>query len=87
MDRPPQDGQALAAKYPTNPVYPLLLAEDEFAKADGNPRPYPVARHLALAKRLAEQSTEPRHRALLESITEMQHAAVPDDLFDDFFGR
>ena len=79
--------KALAAKFPANPVFPLLLAEDEFAKADGDPPPHKVAKHLVLAKRLAEQSPEPRHRALLEQITEMQHAAAPDDLFEYFFQR
>ncbi len=75
----------LRAKFPDNPIFPLLLAEAEFAKADGMPRPNRVARHLREAARLAERSAEPRHRALLDHVRRLQQQAVHPAFFDEFF--
>ncbi|HET6571996.1 MAG TPA: hypothetical protein VFG68_00210 [Fimbriiglobus sp.] len=75
----------LREKFPDDPVFPLLLAEVEFAKADGMPRPNRVARHLRDAARLAERSSEARHRDLLDLIRRLQEEAVHPAYFDDFF--
>jgi hypothetical protein len=75
----------LREKYPDNPVFPLLLAEAEFAKADGMPRPHRVARHLREAARLAERSGEPRHRGVLDRVRRLQEQAIHPAYFDDFF--
>jgi hypothetical protein len=78
---------ALRERFPQNPVFPLILAECEFAKADGYPRPHRVARLLNAARKLAEPSTEPRHRELLDRIQELQRQAVDPDFWGDFFGE
>ena len=75
----------LREKFPDNPLFPLLLAEAEFAKADGMPRPNRVARHLRDAAKLAERSSEARHRDLLDRIRHLQEQAVHPAYFDDFF--
>jgi hypothetical protein len=75
----------LRSKFPDNPVFPLLLAEAEFAKADGMPRPHRVARHLRDALKLAERSPEARHRDLLDRIRRLQEEAVHPAYFDEFF--
>jgi len=76
----------LRTKFPRNPVFPLLLAEFEFAKTTGYPRPL-THRLLADAKQFAEASPEPRHRELLPRIAELQRQLDPGFLFSNFFGR
>lgn len=76
----------LRTKFPRNPVFPLLLAEFEFQKTTGYPRPM-VHRLLADAKQFAEASPEPRHRDLLPRIAELQQQLDPGFLFTSFFGR
>lgn len=75
----------LREKFPDNPVFPLLLAEAEFAKADGMPRAYRVVRHLRDAAKLAERSGEARHRGLLDRIRQLQDQAVHPAFLDEFF--
>ncbi|OWK45033.1 hypothetical protein [Fimbriiglobus ruber] len=81
----PKIATKLRQRFPTSPVFPLLQAEVEFAKADDAPRPYKVIDVLALAKILAERSTEPRHKELLARIQELQEQATPN-YFGRFFG-
>lgn len=76
----------LRARFPNNPVFPLLLAEMEFTLADGLPRPHKVAGLLRAALAAAERSPEPRHKDLLPRIKKLQHDAVHPAYFDDFFG-
>lgn len=77
--------QKCREKFPTNPVFPLMLAEVEFAKAGGVPQPHRVVRHLKAARELAERSSEPRHRDLLPRVQALQQRAVHPAYFDDFF--
>jgi hypothetical protein len=76
----------LRAKFPNNPVFPLLLAEMEFALADGLPRPHRITGLLRAALAAAERSPEPRHKDLLPRIKKLQHDSVHPAYFDDFFG-
>lgn len=77
----------LRKKFPANPVFPLMLAECEFGKSDGYPQPYRVIAPLTDAKRFAEASPEPRHKALLERISDLQKRAAPPDMLDFLFNR
>lgn len=78
---------ACRRKFPSNPVFPLMLAEVEFGKANGNPRPYKVTNLLDIAKSFAERSPHERHKPLLERISELDKFARPEDLLPFLFDR
>lgn len=77
----------LRKKFPRNPVFVLMFVESEFGLAKGAPRPHKVTSLLELAKALAEASSEPRHRALLDRIAELTKLANPPSMFDFLFDR
>ena len=64
-----------------------MFVESEFGLAKGAPRPHKVTSLLELAKALAEASSEPRHRALLDRIAELTKLANPPSMFDFLFDR
>ena len=72
-------------RFPLSPVFPLL--EVEAATAAGGDRflPYRLTELLREARRLAENSKELRHRALLDRIAELERKAGPFDLFRSLF--
>ncbi len=77
----------LRKKFPRNPLFPLLLAEAEFGLAKGSPRPHKIVRLLEDARHFAEASPEPRHKALLDRIAQLDKLANPPNMFDFLFNR
>lgn len=76
----------LAVKFPKNPVFVLHQVEAAFGKAKDRPPPWgQTNRLMKRATDLAQRSTEPRHRAVLERITELSGPGFGEDYFPDFF--
>jgi hypothetical protein len=71
-------------RFPASPYF--LLARSEVGHATGE-RPYYVEQRLRRAKRLAEASPEPRHRALLDRIDRLlKQVGTPFDILESLFG-
>src|SRR5205823_14879852 len=77
-------GDAGITRFPQNPFFYLVRTE---AGLNTGEREYYAEQRLRKAKRLAEASTEPRHKALVERIdTLLKRVALPFDFFADLFG-
>jgi hypothetical protein len=78
--------EALAKRFKTNPVFPLLQAEAETGGGGRAVRPYKLTKWLTDAKRLAAASPHERHKQLLPRIDDLLKAnnpfGMPFDLFD-----
>lgn len=76
---------ALIARFPANPAFHLARAE---AGIGAGEREYQVEARVRRAKTLAEAATDPRHKALLPRIDELQKRfASPYDFLEAFFNR
>lgn len=76
---------ACRRRFPQNPVFVLLQFETGIARKEPF---YRFGSLLHEAKRLAEQSREPRHKTLLDRIVELQQlVASPYGSILDFFDR
>lgn len=75
---------ALLVRHPSNPFF--LFARSEAGLESGE-RPYLIEQRLRRAKKLAEASAEPAHRALAGRIDELLKViASPFDFLGSFFG-
>lgn len=75
---------ACIARFPNNPHFLLVRCEAGLA---GGERPYHLEQRGRQAKRLAEASSVPRHRALLERIDQLlKQVGSPFDFLNSFFG-
>ena len=74
-------------RFPKNPHFLLMRSEVGLATRE---REYSTEQRLRRAKKLAEASSEPRHRAIIVRIDELlEQVALPqfDEMFSSFFGR
>jgi hypothetical protein len=72
----------LRRRFPKNPLF-LVLAAETAVGLDA--RIYSVELLLNQAKKLAEASSEPRHRALLDRIARLRKEIDSPPFFDRFF--
>jgi tetratricopeptide (TPR) repeat protein len=80
----------LRERYPTNPVFPLHLAEAQLSEEGGATWRRRTLDLLRTARRLAEQSSEPRHRDVLDAVRELEdRLPMADEIpfADLLFGR
>ena len=76
----------LAVKFPFNPVFVLHQVEAAFGKAKDRPPPWrETNRLIQRATNLAQHSTEPRHKDVLERITELSDQGFGPDDFSNYF--
>ena len=76
----------LAVKFPSNPVFVLHQVEAAFGKAKDRPPPWrETSRLIQRATNLAQHSTEPRHKDVLERITELSDQGFGLDDFSNYF--
>ncbi len=77
--------EALAKRFKTNPVFPLMVVEAETGAGGRATRPYKLTKWLADAKRLAAASPHERHKQLLPRIDDLMKAHNPFGMAFDLF--